>query len=398
MFLTIQKVMFDFRESIFTGDVIQISKTLIATEREYSRVMSDCLTETKYLPTAAEVMRSITPPVLATLVITRGTDGKTQRQIASEVGCARSTISKYFQTLENLPLPVINKQGHSVVVTEHGDSLIKMYQSLLSEFEIDIESVDWATDEISIVEDALSPLHRFRSDTPFLVLAGLVDLSTETQHEVWIDDLIVWIENNGHETISHMSKQHFEQILDNLEQHETIRRNDEEIKLTQKGQRQGNLLRDLIVNIFSEHSIKKEQRLQTDSGALDSDPPVTVSPQQPSKTINTGTKSERIAEPDAANAFRGGSFEDIVSGAEVGPVVCVDFGDELRPIGSIRGEETDTLAENLHAIASQLEEIRDSPDQILSAGVYRCLVYDDEILPLRDDWQSLRPLQRMSKD
>ena len=349
-------------------------------------VMSDPLVEAKTLPTAAEVIRSITPPVLATLVVIQGPDQKTQEDIANEVGCARSTVSKYFRTLENLPLSVIDKQGHSVVVTEHGERLIKVYQSILFEFDIDLESVDWAADEISVVEDALSPLYRFRSETPFLVLAGLVDLSTETQHEIWIDDLIIRMENIDRETINSVSKQHFEQILDNLEQHGTIRKDGEEIEFTKKGRHQGDLLRKVISDIPVERGTINTQKSQTDSSISASDQSSTVSPQG---GLKAGTESELVAEPDAANAFRGGSFQDIVGTAEIGPVVCVDSGDGLQTIGSIRGRNTEALAESLRAIASELEEIEETSGQPLSAGIYRCLVRNDEIFPLGDDWQSL---------
>jgi len=348
--------------------------------------MSDSLVEAKSLPTAAEVIRSITPPVLATLVVIRGPDRKTQEEIASEVGCARSTVSKYFRTLENLPLSVIDKQGHSVVVTEHGDSLIEVYQSILSEFEIKLESVDWAADEISVVEDALSPLYKFRSETPFLVLAGLIDLSTETQHEIWIDDLIIRMENIDREKINSVSNQHFEQILDNFEQHGTIRRDGEEIELTEKGRHQGALLRKVIFDVLVERDPIDKQKSQSDSSMPTSDLSPTVSPQDSPKA---GVESELIAEPDAANAFQGGNFQGILGTAEIGPVVCVDSGDGLRSIGSIRGKDTETLAENLRAIASELEEMEDASGQPLSAGIYRCLVRDGEIFPLGDDWQSL---------
>ena len=348
--------------------------------------MPDLLVEAKSLPTAAEVIRSITPPVLATLVVIRGADRKTQEEIASEVGCARSTVSKYFRTLENLPLSVIDKQGHSVVVTEHGERLIEVYQSILSEFDIDLDSVDWAADEISVVEDALSPLYRFRSETPFLVLAGLVDLSTEVQHDIWIDDLIIRMENIDRETINSVSKQHFEQILDNLEQHGTIRRDGEEIELTKKGRHQGDLLRKVIFDIPVERGTTNTQKSQTDSSISASDQSSAVSPQG---GLKAGAESGLIAEQDAANAFQGGSFQGTVGTAEIGPVVYVDSGDGLRSIGSIRGEEAETLAEDLRAIASELEEMEDASGQPLSAGIYRSLVYDDEMFPLGNDWQSL---------
>ncbi|WP_251344641.1 hypothetical protein [Haloplanus halophilus] len=348
--------------------------------------MSGPLVEEKSLPTATEVIRSITPPVLATLIVIQGPDRKTQEEIANEVGCARSTVSKYFRTLENLPLPVINKQGHSVVVTEHGEGLIEIYQSILSEFDIDLESVDWAADEISLVENALSPLYRFRSETPFLVLAGLVDLSTEAQHEIWIDDLIIRMENIDRETINSVSKQHFEQILDNLEQHGTIRRDGEEIELTKKGRHQGNLLRKVIFDTSIERDTVKTQKSQTNSSVSASDQSQTISPQD---GLKAGTEPELIAEPDAANAFRGGNLQGIVGTAEIGPVVCVDSGDGLRTVGSIRGRDTEALAENLRAIASELEEMEDASGHPLSAGIYRCLVRDDKVFPLGDDWQSL---------
>jgi len=348
--------------------------------------MSGPLAEAEDLPIAAEVIRSITPPVLATLVVIRGPDRITQEEIANEVGCARSTVSKYFRTLENLPLSIIEKQGHSVVVTDYGERVIEVYQSILSEFNIDLESVDWAADEISVVEDALSPLYKFRSETPFLVLAGLVDLSTEAQQGIWIDDLIIRMENIDRETTNSVSKQHFEQILDNLEQHEAIRRDGEEIKFTEKGRRQGDLLKRVIFDILVERDTTKKEKSQTESSISASDLSPTVSHQGGPRA---GTEPELIAEPDAANAFRGGSYQDIVSTAEIGPVVCISSDDGLRTIGSIRGQNTETLAENLRTIASELEEMEDASGQPLSAGIYRCLVRDDEIFPLGDGWQSL---------
>jgi len=336
------------------------------------------------ITTAAEILRAVTPRVLATLVVIQEGEQQTQAQMAEDIGCARSTVSKHLRTLKNLPVKVIRKQGHDVEITNEGKKLIDVYSQTLSRFGIQLDSVNWATDEISAVENALSPLYEVRSETPFLILASLADLSTESEYEVWIDDLIFRVRNIDQENTRSISKQHFEQILDNFEQHKTIQREGDEIELTKKGKHQWRLMKEITSDILVEQDTVEEQEVQTNSAILSTKRSLSASSQ-----LKANTTSELIAEPDAANAFRGGNFQNIAGTADIGPVVCVDSGDGPRSIGSIRGNDTETLAENLRAIASELEEMEDTNGRPLPAGVYRSLVHDEEIFPLGDDWQSL---------
>lgn len=352
---------------------------------------------------ASEILQTISPPVLATLLAFREREQKTQEEIASEVGCARSTISKYVQTLLNLPINVLEKNGHRITVTSAGHTLIDLYRDSLAECNIDIESVDWGSDEATRVEEALSPLFRFRSNSPYLILDGIYELDQQTAEgeEVWEDDLLMEIDRRNPSTIDSISSQHFEQVLDKFVSHNVLERDDDTLSLTEKGRALGNLSRQIQLTFGEngedrdtshafdtptagggiavgrqhiDHSAEGVQDVSSSTAALDSQSPVST------KSIGT---------PDSANAFRGR-----ISGhgkgptPRLGPVICVRRAGDVQPVGSVEGGTVAEVVTKLRALATKLEEFETAEDE-LQVGVLRSLVRGDQVKPLGNDWQDL---------
>jgi len=345
------------------------------------------------ISTASKVIRANSPRVLATLLAVQGHERRTQEQIADEVGCARSTVSKYLRVLDDLPEDIIRKQGHSITVTHRGAGLINVYESALKGLDIDIGKVDWTSDEISAVDEALAPLHQFRSSAPFLVLRALISLSESSQfdQEIWIDDLIMTVETLQQESGDSISRQHFDQILDNFAKHETVTRERDELQLTQKGHQQGELLTGVLDWIRSDQESARSEPSEErpTAGRTTYGLKGMNSPKIGAFATEPGQDIESIAEQDAKKAFRGRTAHGRENAPRVGPAIFIETADELHSIGAVEGENTASLADTLRTLASRLENLEKEYDPPLPAGIYRSLVTAGEPVPLGDDWQPL---------
>lgn len=351
---------------------------------------------------AAEILQAISPPVLATLLAFREREQKKQAEIASEVGCARSTISKYVQTLTNLPVAVLDKDGHRVTVTSAGHTLIDLYRTALAECSIDIETVNWST-ERDAIEEALSPLYRFRSTSPYLILDGIYELDQQTVDDdhIWEDDLLMEIDSREPTTIDSISSQHFDQVLEQFDTHDVIDRDDDSLSLTKKGRTLGTLCRQIQVTFGQttpEQPSSTASNESTNTQGIEIGHHPAESPQgleQPSPSASTPkfqstTTTQSLGAPDSANAFRGG-LTDRAAGAtpRLGPVICVRKDGDVHPVGPVKGDTVAAVATQLRSLAAELEELDETGDGTLQAGVLRSLVRGDQVTPLGEDWQDL---------
>lgn len=352
---------------------------------------------------AAEILRALTPPALATLLAFREREQKTQADIAAEVGVARSTISKYVQTLLELPVPVLNKDGHRVTVTPDGRRVIEMYRAALEERSIDVETVDWDSPNAQRVEDALSPLYRFRSASPYLILDGIYELDrqVDASEQIWEDDLLLELDGRDPSTVESISNQHFNQVLDKFDSHDVIDRDGDSLSLTDKGRTHGHLCRELQLT-FGQQSEDRNTAPSPgpspSSEGIDiggqthsfSDEMIEETPTATRSVIQSLTGTDSLGAPDRANAFRGGlDGQESRPTPKLGPVICVQHGDDVQPVGPVNGDSASDVARTLRALAMKLEELNEATDEPLRAGVCRSLVRGDHTTPLGNDWQTL---------
>lgn len=220
---------------------------------------------TGVLEDAGEILRNLTPPTLASLLVVSEDNTQTQVEMADTVGVSRSSISKYLQTLSNLPLTLITKQRESrYTVTDDGKKVITLINEMVSNVEIDLHDLDWESDAAQEqVGTRLAPLHGSRSDRTFFVLDALRVRSGSvnpyaTPSRVWVEDVVHDVNTRGNAT-----SERVRQTLRRYDEADAIEFDGEYIKLIKKGQDQAQLLDQLA------HQIEKQEE-EEDAGRIPS--------------------------------------------------------------------------------------------------------------------------------
>ena len=129
---------------------------------------------TPVLVEAGEVLRTLNPPTLASLRFLDEHESFTQQDIADTIGSARSSVSKYLQSLEELPLTLATKQGHRYKITTTGEKIINHLDGIFNRFDHDLYTIDWQSDDdYEQVASLLTPLYGSRSSMTFFVLDSI---------------------------------------------------------------------------------------------------------------------------------------------------------------------------------------------------------------------------------
>jgi DNA-binding MarR family transcriptional regulator len=127
---------------------------------------------THMLVEAGKILRALKPSTLGTLLVIYADDTQTQKNISDAIGCARSTVSKYLQILEDLTLA--KKKAQRYTVTAAGEEVIGLMSSMVGEWGIDLFNVNWSSDDDKeTVASILTPLYDSRSASSFFILDSL---------------------------------------------------------------------------------------------------------------------------------------------------------------------------------------------------------------------------------
>lgn len=221
---------------------------------------------TGVLEDAGEILRKLTPPTLAALLVVSEDNTRTQVEMADTIGVSRSSISKYLQTLSNLPLTLITKQRERrYTVTDDGKKVITLINEMVSNVGIDLHDLDWESDAAQEqVGTCLAPLHGSRSDRTFFVLDALRVRSGSvnpyaTPSRVWIEDVVHDVKTRNRNATTERVRQTLRRYVEA----DAIEFDGEYIKLIEKGQDQAQLLDQLT------HQIKKQEEVE-DAGRIPS--------------------------------------------------------------------------------------------------------------------------------
>jgi predicted transcriptional regulator len=129
---------------------------------------------TPVLVEAGEVLRTLNPPSLASLLFLDEHEAYKQQDIADTIGSARSSVSKYLQSLEELPLALATKQGHRYKITSAGEKIINHFDRIFDRFDHDLYAIDWQSDaDYEQAASLLTPLYGSRSSLTFFVLDSI---------------------------------------------------------------------------------------------------------------------------------------------------------------------------------------------------------------------------------
>jgi DNA-binding MarR family transcriptional regulator len=133
---------------------------------------------TNVLVEAGEIYQTLYPTALASLLLVAADERYKQSEIADQIGCADSTVSKARQSLSKLPLPLLEKGTQQYSVTEAGRAVITLIDEMADRQNVPFRSVDWRNDdEKADVGELLGPLYDSVSTTPIFILDALGEYS-----------------------------------------------------------------------------------------------------------------------------------------------------------------------------------------------------------------------------
>lgn len=265
---------------------------------------------TDALTQAGEILQTLTPRTLGTLLIVVDEDPQTQGEIAERIGSARSTVSKYLLSLEELPLPLVRKGRQRYTGTDAGRTVLGLFDAMADRLGVDLEAIDWQTDaEVAQVANCLTPLCDSRSTTPIFVLeavrsrSGIVDL-LGTPRTVSVGEIVDAVVRRHSERGEHSTAEQVRTILRRFDEATAVEFDGEECTLTEKGQEHACLLHR-IVGLLTDSA---EQQGAHDAQPEDnqSDDAARTSP-QPSSAPTASTVTGRVANQLDPRQFTGGS-------------------------------------------------------------------------------------------
>lgn len=205
-------------------------------------------TQTQTLVEAGEILQTLSPMTLGAFLLVAEEETIKQDEIAETIGCARSTVSKYLQSLNELPVALVEKRGRQYTVTEDGEHVLGLIEGMGDRLGINLATVDWTDDEDkTAVDELLTPLHASRSAIPFFILhsvgqhAGSTDVLA-TPEQVRIEDVVDDITVRQRERGESTTAQQVRQIVRRFSDADAVEFDGGRIRLTEKGQEQVRLL------------------------------------------------------------------------------------------------------------------------------------------------------------
>lgn len=210
---------------------------------------------TQLISNAGAILRKLTPPRIATLLLVRQNIG-TQREMADRLNRAPPTISNYLEALAELPVPLVETEGTNHATSEGNQIVSAMSRFTSNYLGVDLQEESWDSDSTSErldeLDSCLHPLHTFRTDPPFFTLYAmgvegssgwLVDLTLES---IPISNIVTavkrWLEDS-------ITRKQIRERLNKFEASNTIEIDEQSVILTDKGLEQCRLL-DQVMQIF----------------------------------------------------------------------------------------------------------------------------------------------------
>ena len=230
---------------------------------------------TPILVTTGEILRSLTPTALASLVILDNDTATTQTKIADVINRDQSTVSSCLQSLkiESADIALVEKSGQSYQLTATGEEVLDLTTDI-RQLGTEPENVDWGSETAKEqVAERFAPLYGSRSVEPFLLMDSLASRSkiggtNEGLQSVDSDKIAHDVENRLRKIDRTTSKQKLRQIIDRFVQRNAVTSDENNhLVLTEKGQRHTELL-NRVAEIVSKQ-VEAGQNDGSDSPTVD---------------------------------------------------------------------------------------------------------------------------------
>jgi Mn-dependent DtxR family transcriptional regulator len=333
---------------------------------------------TNALVEASEIYQTLYPTALASLLLVAEDKRYKQAEIAEQIGCADSTVSKARQSLSKLPLPLLEKGTQQYSVTEAGRAVLTLIDEMAERQNEPFRSVDWSNDdEKASVAELLGPLSDSVSTTPFFILDALGEYSDKdellgTPSTVPIQKIVRDVDKRREDRGESATTEQVRTILRRLADAGTvISDGPDDCRLTDEGREQARLLDQLAQLI--EKSDETEVDVDTSTASLRQD---AQSSSATTRSSSSGTRrAGRVANQIIERRFAGGRSStpvsepapeplgiDATEPLSILPAYCFVLGDD---------DSTDTTSQSatLHAVLPvthlTIEELADRVEQLV---------------------------------
>lgn len=216
----------------------------------YMMAGSDTEYSSHRIAEAGVILRTLTPPTLATLDLLINHDTYIQSEMADIIGCRRPTVSRYLQSLEfeDLPISLTRKQGQHYKATDLGERIFGLIDSMLDRLGLDLRGIKWNDeDNQEKIENKLSPLCDSRSIGPFLILEAMRSRVTlfDTSESINIKDIVIDVRARQQELSESVTPKQIREAVWRFDDKKAVEFDGSQITLIEKGHEHARLLHQL---------------------------------------------------------------------------------------------------------------------------------------------------------
>lgn len=211
--------------------------------------------ETTTICEAGEIIRTLTPPRLATLSeLKQGHE--TQLEVASALDRSSSLISKHLSALEELPVSIVNKTD--LGITNVGSEIYNQLKKMTKRLGVEFDAVDLQEDT-SEIEYCLSPLFAARGPLLFLVFHSIgvnnsigKRINLLKQEEIQTSSIVSDVERYQQDRGEGVRRKQVRWQLKQLADADSIQFENERISLSEKGEAQLRFFEGVIRTLENE--------------------------------------------------------------------------------------------------------------------------------------------------
>lgn len=252
--------------------------------------------DTELISGAGVVLRALSPPKIATLMfIQEGVN--TQREMAERLDRTPPAVSNYVEELEELPVPLVRKDGSDRWITSEGEEIISLITRLTNNLgTLDLRNVEWKSASLSNLLDDLEryldPLHTFRDIVAFHVLYAVGSRSSswflDDRETVLFSDVV----SDVKEWDDSATKKQIRARITKFDASNTIEIDGQQINLTDKGFEQCQLL-DQVMQTLVTADANQESHLESASVTIRPDPSLDL-PDDDGTVVRVDTGNETL--------------------------------------------------------------------------------------------------------
>lgn len=231
---------------------------------------------TQALSKAADVLRSLNPSTVGSLLFLIDDEDYGQGEVADKIGYSRSSVSKAYKSLDESFLQLATKRGNTYEITSAGKTFIGHLSEMAERLGVDLHSLDWQSEHThEKVASLLAPLCDSRDLLPFFVFDSIATRSAvgeqinrqnlRTPQQVQVEIVMEDVDVRQQERSEHVTSTQIRKILHRFEEQGTIEISDNQILLAEKGKEHALLLNQVV------QLIEKQAHARTDEEDDDKD-------------------------------------------------------------------------------------------------------------------------------